>query len=324
MCNQEQDVSISEFLEVGTQLYVSGHYTEMIGFCREFLKISNDERIHSMLALAQSAINDTENVNTTSGHNDIISFALSHDITIFGYKTDFIMKSVLHNKAFYEEDMLKKWFHYGAFKVVLDIGANIGNHTLFFASNSPDAEVYSFEPMPVNYKLLAANVSNNQLSSRVHLYNKAVGDIKCCARMKLISANNNGTARITEDDDQDSETVEVVVIDDLNLPDPDFIKIDTEGHEVQVLRGMKKTLNRSNAFVWLEIDAENALEVYQIMDSLGYEVVDYSLLWVNNVLFGKATQKLYPTGHAFASLLKWSTEINERLLQLLSSKSGAP
>ena len=76
--------------------------------------------------------------------------------------------------------------------------------------------------------------------------------------------------------------------------------------------------------MWLEIDTENALEVYQIMNSLGYEVVDYSLLWVNNVLFGKATQKLYPTGHAFASLLNWSTEINERLLQLLSSKSGAP
>ena len=60
MCNQEQDVSINEFLEVGTQLYVLGQYEEMIGFCREFLQVINDERVHSMLALAQSAINDTK------------------------------------------------------------------------------------------------------------------------------------------------------------------------------------------------------------------------------------------------------------------------
>jgi len=314
MNNQERDGLIDEFLETGNNLYDSGQYDELVGFCNELLAVIDDKRIHTLLACAKLAMSKTYYENT-------VIFPLENDIIITGYKNEFVMRSILVNKNYYEHSTLKSWFRYSVFKTVFDIGANMGNHTLFFASHSPDAEVFSFEPMPVNYRLLEANVRNNKLDNRVHLYNKAVGSQKGTVRMKIDVENNHGTAKITEEDSENMESVDVIVIDDLDLPVPDFIKIDTEGYEIQVLYGMRKTLQQSDAFVWIEIDAENALEVYRIMDDLGYEVMDYSLLWANNVLFGKVTQDTYPVGYAFARLLDWASEMSLNYEKLLSRNS---
>jgi len=319
MINQAQDELMDDFINNGNLLYDSGQYDELIGFCNELLKIVNDERIHTLLERAESALENAASSKET--FDNTVSFPLENGITITGYKNEFIMNSILLTKKYYEQSILKAWFKYGVFKTVFDVGANIGNHTLFFASNSPDAEVYSFEPMPVNYKVLESNIINNSLINRVHLYNKAVGSQKGTVRMKIGVENNNGTAQITEEDNENLETVEVVAIDDLELPVPDFIKIDTEGYEIQVLNGMKNVLQQSNALVWLEIDSENAMEVYQIMDGFGYEVLDYSLLWANNVLFGKMPQEAYPLGYAFARLLEWAEEMSENFGKLLTLNS---
>jgi len=312
MTKQEQEKFIHEFLITGNQLYNSGQFDELACFCNEVLEIINDERVQLMHEHVELAIKRNNEINNT------VTFRLLNGVIVTGYKNEFVISSIFINKGFYEQNILESWFKYGVFKTVYDIGANIGNHTLFFATNSPEAQVYSFEPMPVNYKILETNISNNRLDSRVYLYNKAVGSHKDFLRMKVNVENNNGTAQITDDDSPDTEIVEVVTIDELELPVPDFIKIDTEGYEIQVLQGMRRTLEKSNAYIWIEIDTENALKVYQIMKSLGYEVIDFSLKWSSNVLFGKTTQKTYPEGYAFARLLKWSQEICKELETVLA------
>jgi len=310
MDTKEQDAFINEFIETGNELYNSGKFSELAGFCNELLAVTNDERVQLMLEHAESAI---ENAILRS---DTKTFRHPNGFRITGYSNEFIINSIFSKNGYFEQKLLERWFIKGNYKTIFDIGANIGNHTLFFASNSPDAKIYSFEPMPVNFKLLETNIENNQLNNRVHLYNKAVGSKKDNLRMKINLKNNYGTAKITDDTGSDIVTVEVVKIDDLDLPVPDFIKIDTEGYEIQVLEGMKETLKKSEAFIWIEISEENAMEVYQIMDSLGFEVIDYSLRWDTDILFGKSTQTAYPIGYAFDRLVNWSKDMHKKIEML--------
>jgi len=263
-----------------------------------------------MLEHAESAIDEA------TLRSDTKTFRHPNGFRITGYSNEFIINAILSKNGYFEQKLLESWFNKGNYRTIFDIGANIGNHTLFFASNSPDAEIYSFEPMPVNYKLLETNIEDNQLNDRVHLYNKAVGSKKDNLRMKINLKNNYGTAKITDETGSDIVNVEVVKIDDLDLPVPDFIKIDTEGFEVQVLEGMKETLKKSEAFVWIEIGEENAMEVYQIMNNLGFEVIDYSLRWDTDILFGKSTQKTYPVGYAFDRLVNWSKDMHKKIEML--------
>lgn len=263
--------------------------------------------------------NDTKNQEKVFPEN-IESVKIQNNVMLSGYRGEYVFNRVKSSGKFYENHILSSWFKPNMFKTVFDIGANLGNHTLFFASNSPDAEIYSFEPMPANYKLLECNVRNNHLEKRVHLYNKAVGAESGTVQMSVSIANNNGTAKIV--DGVGTEMAEVLAIDELNLPIPDFVKIDTEGYEINVLKGMYKTLERSNALVWIEVDDHNAFEVYRIMDSLGYRLIDFFLESSNNVLFGRKNQTLFPVGYSFVRLLSLNKELLMSNLQLQRTNLG--
>jgi len=310
METKENDAFINDFIETGNELYNSGKFSELAEFCNELLGVINDERVQLMLEHAESA---KENATFNS---DTKTFRHPNGYRITGYSNEFIINSIFFMNGYFEQELLERWFIKGNYKTIFDIGANIGNHTLFFASNSPDAEIYSFEPMPVNYKLLETNIYNNQLGNRVYLYNKAVGSKIDKLRMKINHKNNYGTAKITDETGSDLVTVEVVKIDDLDLPVPDFVKIDTEGYEIQVLEGMKETLKKSEAFVWIEISEENAVEVYQIMKSLDFDVIDISLRGNTDILFGKSTQVTYPIGYAFGRLINWSKDMHKKIEML--------
>ena len=60
-------------------------------------------------------------------------------------------------------------------KVIIDIGANIGDTSLLFANEG--SEVYSYEPVPPIYEIALRNIKlNPDLENKVHLFNKAVSD----------------------------------------------------------------------------------------------------------------------------------------------------
>ena len=240
---------------------------------------------------------------------DIISVKLKNGFSVFGFNGELVMREIMKEVDFYEKRLLDLWFkNVGNFQTIFDIGANIGNHTLYFASQSPSAKVFSFEPMQMNYRLLEANIAANNLGSQISLFNNAVGAENGCAYMKVETEGNNGTASIIEHEQVDSEQVEVIVIDELDLPTPDFVKIDTEGFEPQVLRGMVKTLAKSNALVWIEVDEENAAEVYDIMQSIDFSAIDFDVFgtvttnW--NILFGKNDNGYFPNSYIFTQMFR--------------------
>jgi len=129
---------------------------------------------------------------------------------------------------------------------VVDIGANTGYYTVLAGKLVGDqGRVYAFEPDPVSFSLLERNVRLNGLTNVV-LEQKAVSNEPGSIRLYL-SEDNKGDHRIYQPADEDREAIEIeaVTLDDYFADDPrriDFIKLDTQGAEVAILRGMPRIL----------------------------------------------------------------------------------
>jgi FkbM family methyltransferase len=132
----------------------------------------------------------------------------------------------------------------------IDIGANIGWQTLM--AGRLGARVIAFEPSPKVFDHLRRNVSVNQFTS-VELRSIALSDRQGEALMTFSNptANNDGTATLESaaDDAPDAprDTVKLSTFDHeigiLNEP-VRLIKIDVEGHEISVLKGMQESLRK--------------------------------------------------------------------------------
>lgn len=76
--------------------------------------------------------------------------------------------------------------------IVLDIGANIGNHTLFFLKECHVKKVYAFEPVKSTFEILEKNVRLNHLQDYTVLYNAALGENRCNAKVIYNHADAGG------------------------------------------------------------------------------------------------------------------------------------
>lgn len=146
-----------------------------------------------------------------------------------------------------ETEIVKKEVKKG--NVVLDIGANIGYHTLIFARLVGErGKVFAFEPDPTNFSLLKKNVEINGYSNVV-LVQKAVSNKT--GKLKLyLSKKNLGDHRIYDSQDgRKSIDIESIRLDDYfkekNL-EIDFIKMDIQGAEGGAIQGMLNLLRKNN------------------------------------------------------------------------------
>lgn len=127
-------------------------------------------------------------------------------------------------------------------KTVFDIGANIGDCTRWYLDQG--FQVVAVEPNPAAFLCLTHNCPE------ATCINAAASDT-AGEPLRFMRLENVGASRIHPDGDI---LVYPVVLDDENLPAPDFVKIDCEGFEVFVLRGMTKTLRRYRPLVFCEIN----------------------------------------------------------------------
>ena len=199
---------------------------------------------------------------------------------------DFIQRYILLNHNFYEHKALlqaSKYIRRDA--VVLDAGANIGNHTIFFSKICGVREVLSFEVMRETFKLLEKNVRLNALTN-VRLFNLGLGADAGRADLAHFGQGNIGSASI-EASDADG-LYEMVTVDSLALERLDFMKIDVEGSHLKLLAGARGTIARCRPHIWVELrSAKREREPGErYLKELGYRIAQE--LTRNDFLFEPA------------------------------------
>ena len=156
-----------------------------------------------------------------------------------------------------------------------DIGSNWGYFSLYTASKYSRLTVHAFEPMPETYQDLANCVKQAGLSDLVTCHNLALSDADGNASIDMTDGVHSGTATVS----RKGGSIKIVTrrMDSLKLPKPDFIKMDVEYHELEVLKGAKEMLTAARPHIVFEnkaenIQPENALEVLFFLSELGYKL----------------------------------------------------
>jgi len=169
------------------------------------------------------------------------------------------------DQDYFEKDILvylEK--NYPAQNVILDVGANVGNHTVFFATHFRYNKIIAFEPIPQNFKLLELNT---KYLDNVKIRRVAVGDGDIEVMMK-INPSNMGACEVTPNGDI---KVEQIKLDDLFVDKVTLIKIDVEWYEPFVLLGAKAIIDSDRPLILIE-DAKQEYgdllpEYYKLIES---------------------------------------------------------
>ena len=132
-------------------------------------------------------------------------------------------------------------------KVIFDIGANIGYYSIQFGRILENGTVYSFEPMSYQFGVLKRNILLNGLGNVIANKTIISDTPKAIKRIYFSGMSNTGSSSL-EIGASDYEDVICTTVDDYcevnNIGIIDLIKIDVEGHELCVLTGMEKMLNK--------------------------------------------------------------------------------
>lgn len=171
--------------------------------------------------------------------------------------------------------------------VFYDVGANIGAYTLYAAKKVPGARVHAFEPGAHSCAALLENVHLNRLSN-VAVYCLPLGARRRLGFLNLTrleagsSMHGFGRKDVAEAFGEEVVAIQgtiAVSLDELlgeGLPEPDLLKIDVDGDELEVLKGARNTLaSPSVRSVLIEINWTGAppAEVLTLLRAAGFEQI---------------------------------------------------
>lgn len=183
------------------------------------------------------------------------------------------IKYSLYDIIGYHENELKHLKHIITDKkVALDIGAFTGYYS--YQLSKLFDQVVSFEINksitkdlntynPGNIKIIHKGLSSTHQKSI--LYIPMLKGLAMPAWASLTPGNYPGTDKHLE------IPVEIVPLDSFNLSPVSFIKIDVEGHELEVIKGARKTIQKNRPVLLIEVKSHNRQKCFQAIQELGYE-----------------------------------------------------
>ena len=179
--------------------------------------------------------------------------------------------------------------------VVVDAGANIGSLTLPLAYMVGDTgRVYAFEPHPVTFSLLHANMVANQLKNALG-FNVALGSAPGKAFMPVLGLDSDNTNYGGMEIGSGEVEVAVTTLDSFLLPRVDFIKVDVEGCELDVLVGAGETIDRARPILYVENDRkEKSPALISHIQGRGYRLFWHTPALFNEDNFNRETENLWP------------------------------
>lgn len=181
--------------------------------------------------------------------------------TIFQHKIEAIKHDAITTQikrfGLYEREILE--FTLSLLKkipnpIILDVGANIGNHSLAFSLIAN--KVYAFEPTSIIFNMLENNITLNNITNVITI-NVGLSDICTQKDIHIYTLNNIGASSLEIDsNDSINETVKLITgdsfIEQQAIKKLDFIKMDIEGHELFAIKGLQKTIETFRPIVIME------------------------------------------------------------------------
>lgn len=168
---------------------------------------------------------------------------------------DATYKNIHSNNTFYEIQYLRfiHQFYSTLFNnskpiVVVDIGANIGNHSIFF-SKILGAQVFAFEPYKQSYVVLQENIKLNNVENLVVARNAGIAAQTKTIGIVKETKNMCGCTEWWYDSMSDTKCY---ALDHIFQHPIDFIKIDVQGMEMEVLKGAQQLINEYSPIIMIE------------------------------------------------------------------------
>jgi FkbM family methyltransferase len=172
------------------------------------------------------------------------------------------------------QKMYQKYINRG--KIVYDLGANTGIHSLLFSKLvGPEGKVFAFEPYPLNiYEIESINTLNKV--TNVRIVSVAIANEIGSVQFKLGQHTKGGSLTGIGGESGESITVKVETLDHLvdeGMDLPDFIKIDIEGGEADALQGFSRTMQRIHPTFFIDLHTpEQDVRVGKYFKSIGYSL----------------------------------------------------
>ena len=198
---------------------------------------------------------------------------------------DAIQKCLLNGNFFEHEELLQQARHIPEKPVILYIGANVGNHTIFYAKCIPHSHVIPFECHPEALRLLRRNISLNEcLNVDTNFLGLACSDQVGTAKMVRGGPNNLGHSRLVEGRTETTvptkKPLTPISVETLKCDDclaaiktiPTFIKIDVEGHEMKVLAGLERTITEHRPILFVEVSLDREVDFAEWVRRTRYAV----------------------------------------------------
>jgi len=173
---------------------------------------------------------------------------------------------------------------------VVEVGANIGVHTIPLARKCAPGPLICFEPQQRVFQVLCANLALNGIANAI-AYPEACGEVEGVAvvpPMDYDAQEQNFGGVSLKRLDQPGQKVRIVPLDALKLPALGLLKVDVEGFEALVLKGARETIARCRPTIYIENDRPHQQgELIALLTELGYRCYWHTPKLADAALFGR-------------------------------------
>lgn len=235
---------------------VAKELTKLVNDSPDSLPVKSQEQSQKVINHQQLSIFDQESFNRLKKCRygtflyNINDLNIGHYLDIYG---EYREKEIELFKQMIKPDDL-----------IVEIGANIGIYTVFFAQTvGKQGTVMAFEPQRIIFQNLCANLALNSITN-TYCYGVAVGDAFGSIQLPKIDLASSHI---------ESELVQVITLDSLNLPFCRLLKIDMEGMEWKILQGAASTIKRLQPIIYIEnYHQGNLVNLRAFVHSLNYKI----------------------------------------------------
>jgi FkbM family methyltransferase len=209
-----------------------------------------------------------------------IDFVSSRNKNYFLFKQDIGLTSAIRENKMWEPHIYESIKNVNLENTnIIDIGANLGVHTLEFAEMVGQGEVYAFEPQRIVYYQLCGNIIANGFDNII-AYNVALSNKNGITLVENQNFYSEGLLNIGDTHvGKTGDEVEERTLDSYHFDNVSLIKIDVQGYEPFVLEGARETIKRNNPIILIEIeDSQLTLFEKSIDDIINFfKSISYNL-----------------------------------------------